>query len=388
MKKFVLIFLAIGLIIPLFAVPTSAASYELSAPRVLNYTSGINPPSNWKLGSIYLFNSDDRSLSVSYPGIGKSGFGYYENYNAYLNNDPVFFFGTRVLPQEVGRNIEMQSYDRNIGTLFYGATGDVQLQLRFASFVYERLLLPSDGQVLKVSFEFEAPLILVPSEVVSFLDTDYMCFLCDTSGRAGYNDRYSLPKVFPSTATVVRDENTFKYTFYFQLTYKSLLPLVDSDNVCLAVRLPFYFPPNFGYDNGIRILTNADFPNEYEIITVGGYSQELADIQSSVDSLKTDLFDFYTDQSSSDLAFVSRGEIINTQVTNAIGEYNEALKPLDSVRDQYTAPPMQSLVGDKLQDFQTEDVKQFFSVPWVVSALTLVFAFSIIRLILYGTKEG
>lgn len=397
MKKFVFIILAIGFIIPLFAVPTSAASYDLGTPRRLYYTTGINQDApTWKFASIYSFDYDTLTLSTrSYHNLLGRVYSFYaEKFTGTAQQDGVFELGTPFNDGGIhnnnflGRYVLVTGFDQKAPFWCFQTNDDVRSSLYFDSFVYENLMIPLSGQYLRVSFSYDAVLTNVPQEVLQFIDINTLCFMCDTSGRAGYNDRYSLPKVYPTTSTVTKTEkNTYEYNFFFNLT-DTAFSSIEGNNLCLGVRIPFYFNTVESYQYGIKLFTNANIPSTYDILNIGGYEQALDNIQSSVDNLTNQLVDIYTDQSSSDLAYVSRGAVINSQVTNAIGDYNDALKPLDSARDQYTAPPMQSLVGDKLRDFQTEDVKQFFSVPWVVSALTLVFAFSIIRLILYGTKEG
>lgn len=390
MKKFVLFFLAIGLLIPLFAVPTSAASYDLGTPRNFYYTTAVNQDyPNWKLATQYSYDYDNSTFS--YKTLSqistKTGFRYFLSYQEYRNNNPLWFLGDEVTSTDVGRNILTSGTDEDAPVLLFGTTMDMDATLFFASFAYENLFLPSSGQYLHVSFSCRSPLINAPYEISTLLDPLYLCYLTDTSGRAGYNDRYALPKVGADTVTLEKVGNTWRYNFFFNLNSVEVASLADSSNVCLCIRMPFYFN-RASFSNGVRIITNATFPASYEILTVGGYDQALQDIRNSLDSLKTDIIDFYTDQSSADVGYISRGQAINTQVTNSIHEYNEALKPLDSLRDDYSAPPAAQQVQQQLSNMDTDEVKRFFSVPWIVSALGLVFTFSVIRLILYGTKEG
>lgn len=388
MKKFVLFFLAIGLLIPLFAVPTSAASYDLGTPKLFYYTkpSGIEVE-NWPFNGAYIYDSVTDSVAFHVWSILPSTQLHY-----FLSNGPVyesyFNLGTSIPSEDVSRHIYVSGYDPLSSTLNYANTGNVRNKLLFNNLVWENLLLPINGQYLRIDASFDSALIQAPQAVLDVFSLNDLCYLCDTSGRSGYPDRYSLPIVYPSTATVSKVGNVYSYSFFFNLSIVALSSLADSDNVCLALRIPYYFNNAASFEGGVDIYSNAEIPLSYEILTVGGYDQALNDIQNSLDSLKTDLVGLYTDQSSADVGYISRGQSINSQVTNAIGDYNDSLKPLDSMRNDYTAPPAAQQVQQQLSSLDTDKVKTFFSVPWIVSALGLVFTFSVIRLILYGTKEG
>lgn len=391
MKKFVLFFLAIGLLIPLFSVPTSAASYDLGNPKRLSYTVAINTNvETFPFADIYSFDPDDRSVDFYNYQIGSYNpyFRYANTYRGFDADLTYFSFGVQPDYDSLARHIEVTGFEYNDNFITYSNILSVRNKLFFVGLVYENLFLPSDGQYLRIDFSFDSALIQAPTEILNIFNLNDLCFLCDTSGRAGYNDRYSLPKILPSSATVLKNGNVYSYSYFFNLTPNALSNISDADNICLAIRIPYYFNSASSFDGGVWIVSNAELPLTYEILTVGGYDQALEDIRDSLDSLKTDLVDFYTDQSSADIGYISRGQAINTQVTNSIGEYNEALKPLDSLREDYTAPPAAQQVQQQLSNMDTEDVKRFFSVPWIVSALGLVFTFSVIRLILYGTKEG
>lgn len=391
MKKFVLFFLAIGLLIPLFAVPTSAASYVLGTPFELHYTtpSGANVSSFPFAYNGYVYDSSTDSLVFRTSSFGeRTYFGYFETFNHIISDSDYFEIGSKMSSSSIARFINVTGYNSQKPSIRYQNSGNLVNSLVFASIVYENLYLPSTGQYLQVSFSFDSALIQAPTAVLDFINLNSLCFLCDTSGRAGYPDRYSLPKIYPSTSTVKKVGNIFTYSFFFNINYTHLEPLYDSENICLALRIPYYFNSAESFSGGCSVTSNASIPFTYDILTVGGYDQALEDIQNSLDTLKTDIVDFYTDQSSADIGYISRGQSINTQVTNSIGEYNEALKPLDSLREDYTAPPAAQQVQQQLSNMDTEEVKKLFSVPWIVSALGLVFTFSVIRLILYGTKEG
>lgn len=388
MKKFVLFFLAIGLLIPLFAVPTSAASYDLGTPKLFYYTkpSGIDVD-KWPYNTAYIYDTVTDTVDFHIWSILPSTL---LNYYFYDAPSYVYYFslGSNVDYDAVSRHIDVTGWNSLKPTLEYANSGDVKNKLIFNNLVWENLLLPFNGQYLRIDASFDSALIQAPQAILDVFTLNDLCYLCDTSGRDGYPDRYSLPIVYPSTSTVTKVGNVFSYSFFFNLSNDSLSSLAQSDNVCLALRIPYYFNSAASFQGGVYIRSNAKIPMSYEILTIGGYDQALSDIQSSVDNLTNQLVDIYTSQDSTDLAYISRGQSINTQVTNAIGEYNDSLKPLDSLRNDYTAPPAAQQVQQQLSNMDTEEVKRLFSVPWIVSALGLVFTFSVIRLILYGTKEG
>lgn len=394
MRRVLIFLLAIVIFIPLCAVSVSASEYDLGEPRMLSYTysSTSRHPSNFYFYGryhYYSYSDEEGNYISGYGGssLGFSGFQYLNSGNVSSanvlwqlgSNDPGLDFG--------GRNIALSGIDRSKSCILAYTSSSVREELIFVPFVFENIILPPSGTVFKVSVSFDSALIDIPGYFNSYINTQYLCYFCDTYGAPGYSDRYSLPRMFPSTATVSKNGNIYSYDFYFQF---DSIPsgTFSSSNICLAIRIPYYFNSANSFSNGVRILGNAEIPSTYEILTIGGYNQELANIQNAIESSNEKLLELYTNRSESDVVHVLEFESANSELDSSMNDYNDALVPIVSMQDMYTSPPMQSIIHNNAPDLSTVDVKDLFSLSWLVSALTLVFSFCIIRLILYGTKEG
>lgn len=378
-------------VIPLFAVPTSAASYDLGTPFELRYTtpSGANE-STWPFAyNGYIYDSTSDSLVFRSSSLGeRQYFGYFKNYVEFISNSPYFQIGFDIFNADLARHITVTGYDNELPTIRYENSGSLVNSLVFASFVYENLYLPSTGQYLQVSFSVDSALIQAPLVVLDFIDLNSLCFLCDTSGRSGYPDRYSLPKVYPSTSTVKKDGNIFTYTFFFNINYTHLEPLYDSENICLALRIPYFFNSAQSFSGGCGVTSNASIPLTYDILTVGGYDHALDDIQNSVDSLKTDILDFYTDQDSSDVAFISNANTVFDDGKNVVNDYNNANDKIQQLVTGAVIPDMLDIIDEQvgLTGDILDPVKEIFQNTYIVSAFLICFAFCLISVLLYGVR--
>lgn len=382
-------------VIPLFAVPSSAASYDLGTPKRLYYTTGLGLDApTWKFAPIYVYDYDTETLATrEYRLMNGRVFSFYaDNYSGTAQADGIFELGTKFIDTGTnqdffGRKVLVTGFDPNSPFWCFQTNDDVRSSLYFDSFVYENLFIPFEGQYFRVSFTFDAVLTNVPQPVLDFIDINTLCFICDTSGRAGYRDKYSLPKVFPSTTAVTKTEkNTYKYDFFFSLTDTAFSSIEGS--MCLGLRIPFYFNTVASYENGIKLFTNAELPSTYEIITIGGYDQALDDIKNSVDSLKTDIIDFYTDQDSSDVAFISDASNAFDEGKNVVNDYNNANDKIQQLVTGAVIPDMQDIIDEQvgLTGDLLDPVKEIFQNTYIVSAFLICFAFCLISVLLYGIR--
>lgn len=382
MRRVLIFLLAIVIFIPLSAVSVSATSFELAAPYKLSYIKNTsrNPQYFLYFNSYRIYDSDEGRV---YTG-GSSGF---ERFTYRLVNNGVesdlwslgssnVYPSTLISPDGATKSNFLWIRDGN------NRSND----LTFASFVYEGIVLPVTGQYLKVTISFFSFLENIPSYYNYLLDPSYLCFLCDDNSGTG--DVYSLPRLSASSVSITNKGNNFyEYNFYFN--YNGIDPsLFTSDNICLAVRIPFYFADNSRYSNGVTVYAPASLPSAYEIITIGGYDQELNSIKNAIYTSNQQLIDLYTTQSEEDVTYVLKLDNSNSELENSIFDYQSAAAPVQQIRDQFTTPPLGDSVNQVFDDFSPSGVKSVFSLGWVISAVGLVFSFCLVRLILYGTKEG
>lgn len=379
-------------VIPLFAFPTSAASYDLGDPKRLSYTVAINADvETFPFGDIYSFDTSDRSVDFFNYVIGSyvPYFRYAYDYKGYYYAEKTYFsYGTPYDYDSLSRHIEVTGFELGSNFITYSNNLSVRNKLFFVGLVYENLLLPSDGQYLRIDFSFDSALIQAPDEILSVFDLNDLCYLCDTSGRPGFTDRYSLPKVLASSSSVSKSGNVYIYSFFFNLTPNALSNISDADNVCLAIRIPYYFNSAESFDGGVFIVSNAELPLTYEILTVGGYDQALKDIEDSVDSLKTDLLDFYTTQDSGDVAFISNANNAFDKGNDVINDYNNYNDQIDSIVTNAVVPDVQDIIYQQIGDFSpaVAPVKEFFQNTYIISAFLICFAFCLISVLLYGIR--
>lgn len=383
MRRFLIITLAIAFIFSLCAVPVSATSFELSAPSKLSYIKNTSRKPEYFLyfNSYRIYDSDEGRV---YTG-GSSGF---DRFTYRLVNNGVesdlwsigssnVYPSTSIYPEGVTNSNYLWIRDGN------NRSND----LTFASFVYEGIMLPVTGQYLKVTISFFSFLENIPSYYNYLLDSSNLCYLCDDNS-GGTGDLYSLPRLSASSVSFTdKGNNFYEYNFYFN--YNGIDPsLFTSDNICLAVRIPFYFADNSRYSNGVTVYSPASLPTSYDILTVGGYEQELKSIENAIYTSNQQLIDLYTTQSEQDVTYVLKLDNSNSELENSIFDYQSAAAPVQQIRDQFTTPPLGDSVNQVFDDFSPSGVKSVFSLGWVISAVGLVFSFCVVRLILYGTKEG
>lgn len=381
MRRFLIITLSIAFIFSLCAVPVSATSFELSAPSKLSYIKNTSRKPEYFLyfNSYRIYDSDEGRV---YTG-GSSGF---DRFSYLLVNNGVQSALWSIGSSNVYPSTSIHPDGATTSNFLWIRDGNNRSNdLTFASFVYEGIMLPVTGQYLKVTISFFSFLENIPSYYNYLLNSSNLCYLCDDNSGTG--DLYSLPRLSASSVSITdKGNNFYEYNFYFN--YNGIDPsLFTSDNICLAVRIPFYFADNSRYSNGVTVYSPASLPTSYDILTVGGYEQELKSIENAIYTSNQTLVDLYTNESDEDKTFVIQLENSNSLLDQGVKDYQSAAAPVEQIRDQFIAPPLKDLVSDNLDELQTADVKDLFSLPWLISAIGIVFSFAIIRVILYGTKE-
>ena len=391
MKKVIALFLILLISIPFFAISASAAEYDLGDPFDFGYiTPAYTGPDSWPWASKYSYHPDDYSISFGYSGIGvKSYFAYYDNYRQFQNYNPNWSFGTYIEPHEVERAIRVSGFNESNPMLIFATTESVRNNLYFRGIAYENLYLPSVGQYFKVSFSVDSALIQAPDAILNYVNLKNLCYLCDTSGVPGYAGRYSLPKVYPSTATLAKEGNVYKFTYFFNLKGEDFTALADSDNICLGLRIPYYFNNTSSFDGGVRIISNANIPTTYEIITVGGYDQIFEDIESSITNYGNTMLNTLTNVSDSDFVHIIEFEQDNVQLDNTINDYKDSEAKIEDIDNSIVLPPLNDTFNDNvLADLQLPDFGNL-SILWndlITEMLIVVLTLGTFAVILYGKR--
>lgn len=375
--------------VPLFAFPSSAADYSFDYPKMFFY-EGIGIPEKWL--SVLEYDSSTVTLEAGSLDVGsKFGFGYYRNYESYSNSEynGLWYLGDHgITSSDVFRNVRVPNFLEANLTLYFATTSNISSHLFYAQFVRENVLIPINGQYFKYELQFDSAIINAPNVVKEFIDLSTLCFFCDTSGIPGNASKYSLPKLLPSAAYKNTTGDVVKFTFYFDLTGNEFDVLRDSENVCFAVRIPYYFDGKSDWQQGVRLISNANIPGTYSILNVGGYEQELEDILSSVDSFKSDLFDLYTVEDRSDVLFLRDADSAFDEGKNVVDDYNNANDEIQQIVSDFVMPDMQDIIDEQvgLTGEVMVPVKEIFQNTYIVSAFLICFAFCLISVLLYGIR--
>lgn len=400
MRKVFICLLAILIIIPLSAVSVSAASYDLGSPSWFGSWETIAYDEDYVYHTAYTYNNDSGELSAANGVDYNIGIALFPNgkWSASIHslvNPPLWSFSYVPWYSDYS-GIRCKDYDTNNPVLAFSWSrqramdvSDLSI-LCFPAIIYNDIFVPSSGQYLKVSFDFiSVQYGSIPSAMNYLMDVSNFCFLAHDNISGGLLRPYEYQ--FPATVVVDKLSNrSIKYTYYFNLSSVDFNDVPDLDDLSLVVRFPFFFDFQSSLDplNGVNILTNANIPTTYEILTIGGYDQELAAIENAIISSNQQLVDLYTEQSSEDKTYVIQIKNSNSQLENSVDDYKNAASSVDSIKNDFVLPPLNNTVKDNLEDLDPAEVKDLFSVPWIASAIGLVFSFAIVRLILYGTKEG
>lgn len=387
MRRFFIITLAIAFIFSLCAVPVSAATYDLPQPSLV-----------YKFGSyvwqrfFYRFDEEDEMFepvnqSYYYP---KYSFKYFDFMQSPYFNSGLSFSGGSTWPSQsdVLGNVEsLTGISDNYNVLLSRCWGvDLRNTIVVPTFVQSGIYLPTDGQYLQISFSVSNRNNFTSLDTGEIFNFNNLFVLYSSAGTSG--ERTTLS---PSTVTVSKNGTYNYYNVYFDYSSFAFSGNLNTGQpLSLAIRIPFTFPNTSTYENAnVLYALDFDYPRSYDILTVGGYEEALDSIQSAIFSSNQNLLDFYNAQSSEDATYVVHLTNSNNQLQGSINDYQSANVVVDNIKDVFTTPPLNDMVENSFQSIDSGfDVKSLFSLPWLVSALSLVFSFCIIRLILYGTKEG
>lgn len=401
MRKVFICLLAILIIIPLSAVSVSAASYDLGSPTFFSSWNLTAYDEDYVFHTMYYYDSSSDEVFAATGLEERVGLALYESgrYSGDPNvpNAPILWsFNYRPNFPERYSFLRSFGYDPSLPVLsfsyynsFVSNQGDLD-KLFFPAIKYDNIIIPSSGQYLKVSFSFQSIQNgSIPSAMNYLMDVKNFAFLADDNYSGGITTPFYYQ--WPATVVVKKLSNrTYEYSYYFNYSDSNFDVIDPLTSLDLVIRFPYFVGSNIVYfsDFNVSFLSNAVIPTTYEILTIGGYDQELAAIENAIITSNQNLIDLYTEQSSEDKNFVIQIKNTNSQLENSVDDYKNAASSVDSIKNDFVLPPLNNTVKDNLEDLDPAEVKDLFSVPWIASAIGLVFSFAIVRLILYGTKEG
>lgn len=389
MKRLTILFTIFILCCPLFVFNTSAASYDLIGPNPLSYQITAGRDESFKyFGSYwYEYTEDEEGYEVLdrlYGSRGFPGVSYTDKVNGveWVVGSPWSAF------YPYSKSVFSTKYnDQLMLTLQYGSGSSNLNSLKFGQFVYEGLMLPVTGTYLKVSLSFQGFLNNVPSELRNYLNTDYFCYLCDDR-TAGSTDQYSVPRLYASSVVVTDLGGGYnRYDYYFN--YQNIPDgTFLSDNICLAVRIPVYIPNDPSFNGNTCFYMSAELPQSYEILTIGGYDQELASIENAIITSNQNLIDLYTQQSDEDVSYIIQANDKIDSGKNTVNDYNNANDQINQIVTNAVVPDLDNIINDQIGNSDTinSEISTVFQNQFIVSALLIVFGFCLISVLLYGIK--
>lgn len=395
MKKIIIFSLLICLLIPFFSINVSAAEYDLCSPTVwgsFNVNSSSRTAYCYKLvdGEYTPFS---RSWAMYFYENGYDAVGFFDedftwsiNKNSPSSSIASYDFAsykTRAADIDISKNV-----------LAFTNRGDLRETLWFPAISYNNIYFPSSSQVMKVEFTVDTvklgTSLGIPSVFDDLLKPEYLCFFeLDSAEMSG------APLTVPFSSVVVTPSNNgrvLKYTYYFN-AYGEVFNVLEQNSagslLRLVIRMPYYFGNSSLLTDGAFVLTNADFPTIYEIITVGGYSQELKGIENAIVKSNEELLDYYNEVSESDQALIIHQQEQNNVLDDTINDYNDAQNRVEELVTDLTVPTLDTesylnaLEIMALGPFANLD---FIWTDTILVMLSTVFTLAIISLILFGKK--
>lgn len=384
MKKVIALFLILLISIPFFAISASAAEYELIGPSILNYDDVSGRDRTFPYFGRYGYVDIEGQRFWRYSSLGFQNLIYMDP-SGYIFDLGGPFPGDNYFVNTV--RSPFSSSDSGVLAAYYHS--GYSNYLMFASFVYQGIMLPETGQFLKISLEFDAYLPNVPSSFNYLLNPKHFCFLCDDYGAPGTSDKFSLPKLTPSAITSSINKQGFvHYDFYFN--YSDIdSSLFSSQNICLGIRIPYYLPSDGSLLDSTIFYSATNLPTSYEILTVGGYDEQLSNIENAIYVSNQTLIDLYTNPSDTDLVHVIEFEQDNVQLDNTINDYKESESKIEDIDNAIVLPPLNDAFNENvLSDLQLPDFGNL-SILWndlITEMLIVVLTLGTFAVILYGKR--
>lgn len=395
MKKLVLFVTAIGIALMTCVVPTFAASYDLPDPTLVKDFGAFV----WQR-FFYVYDEDSSSYepetsSWSYPDFGSRFYSLWDGRNDSSAYD--WALGDEWVPHDeiVNNQTDLTFLTDNTNVLLTRIWGkSLRNTITVPTYVQTGIYLPSDGQYLKISFSVTGfdRLNLPSSSETDIYNYNNLFLLYSSGGTSGRGTTLS-----PSTVVTTVSGRCTYYDVYFDYTDSAFTGNLDTGStLSLAIRLPYSVAADNYYDDpNLLIGYDFDYPRTYEILTVGGYEQQLDQIQDAIISSNESLLEFYEQLPEEDVAYIQQLDQENNKLDDAVGDYSDAqagiqdivgditLRPLRGQVDHILAPELESELG--ISDISTNTLLWNDLLTGMVS---VAFGFGIISLFLFGLRKG
>lgn len=401
-KILMLSLICLSVICSTFAFTVSAAEYDLRTPVL------------WR--SPYPNTSDNPYPTFLPQNAGSSKFFllYYDKYKTSAGWQDHFLWSVKSnstldiksVYDSITYRARDSALDYNSPALAFGISADNTRSLNntlcIPGLEYKDVYWPTDNQVIKIEFSLDTFVLGtsqgIPDTFYSFLQPQDLCFFTCTAGENGTGNMTLLSKAVHFDSVVVSpslDSRKIKFTYYFNGygdAFTDLKSYVDNhypgSTLSLVVRFPYYLGSSSLISDGAYIVSNANLPVSYELMTPGDYSQDLNNIQNAITESNEKLMDYYNTISGEDQIVIVHAQQQNDKLDSAMDDFNKSDEAIKDIANSAVAPDVQGSASDAISNIDSSGIKKVFANPYIISLFTLVLGFGFLRLILYGTKEG
>lgn len=402
MKRIIIIFIITCLLIPFFAINTFASTYDLGTP-----TLWTSPFANTSENPYPLFLPQNDSAFTKYFLL------YYDQYKEFAGFQDHYQWALKSFNDSIESVYDSISYRARAGDLDYSKPAvafgiknsytSLNNTLIIPSLEYQGLYWPTEDQVIKIEFYIDTYALGtsggIPSMYHDYLTPEDLCFFTCTAGESGTENMSLLSKAVHFDSVVVSpslDSRKIKFTYYFNGygdSFTDLKRYVDEyytgATLSLVVRFPYYLGSSSLISDGAYIVSNANLPVSYELMTPGDYSQELGNIKNAITESNEKLMDYYDTLSGEDQAVIVYAKQQNDKLDNTIKDYDNAQSSIENIIEDVTLPPVS--IDDANSTFDNIGLGNISENEglWSLSIVTMViitFTFATLSLLLFGKK--
>ena len=403
MKRIFIISIITCLLIPFFAINTFASTYDLGTPS-LWYSPYPNTSEN-----------PYPAFLPQNAGSSKYFLLYYEKYNSVAGWQDHFLWSVKSntsldlksIYESISYRARDSELDYNSPAIAFGISADSSRTLNntlcIPGLEYEGVYWPSDNQVIKIEFYIDTYVLGtsngIPESFYSYLQPRDLCFFTCTAGDDGTENMSLLSKAVHFDSVVVSpsfDSRKIKFTYYFNGygdAFNDLKRYVDEyytgATLSLVVRFPYYLGSSSLISDGAYIVSNANLPVSYELMTPGDYSQELGNIKNAITESNEKLMDYYDTLSGEDQAVIVHAKQQNDKLDSTIDDYDNAQSGIDDIVQNVTLPPVN--IEDVDSTYETIVIgnlsdNDIIWGPFIATLCLFTFIFANLSLLLFGKK--
>lgn len=404
MKRIIIIFIITCLLIPFFAINTFASTYDLGTPSL------------WS--SPYPNTSDNPYPTFLPQNAGSSKYFllYYDKYNTSAGWQDHFLWSVKSNPSldlkavydSISYRARDSELDYNSPAIAFGISAvssrSLNNTLCIPGLEFSGVYWPTEQQVIKIEFYIDTYVLGTsggfPSAYQDYLKPEDLCFFTCTAGEDGTENLTLLSKAVHFDSVVVSpslNARKIKFSYYFNGygdAFTDLKRYVDEyypgSTLSLVVRFPYYLGSSSLISDGAYIVSNANAPVSYELMTPGDYSQELGNIKNAITESNEKLIDYYDTLSGEDQAVIVHAKQQNDKLDSSIKDYDNAQEGIDDIVENVTLPPVN--IDDTNSTFDKVGLGDFSQNEsiWsdsIIAMVLITFTFATLSLLLFGKKE-